>query len=73
MLQKNAFGQKKFKFHAWVQKCHFGKNEKFPCYLLDFIKSKNTVSKMNGFYLAKDYELQAKDYETALVGTVEFS
>ena len=57
MLQKNAFGQKKFKFHAWVQKCHFGQNKKFPCYLLDFIKSKNTVSKMNGFYLAKDYEL----------------
>ena len=24
MLQKNAFGQKKFKFHAQVQKCHFG-------------------------------------------------
>ena len=35
-------------------------------YLLDFIKSKNTVSKLNGFYLAKDCE-------TALVGTIEFS
>jgi hypothetical protein len=30
MLQKNAFGQKKFKFHARVQKCHFGKIEKLP-------------------------------------------
>ena len=29
MLQKNAFGQKKFEFHAQVQKCHFGKIEKF--------------------------------------------
>ena len=29
MLQKNAFSQKNFKFHARVQKCHFGKNEKF--------------------------------------------
>ena len=24
MLQKNAFGKKKFQFHARVQKCHFG-------------------------------------------------
>ena len=24
MLQKNAFGQKNFEFHAQVQKCHFG-------------------------------------------------
>ena len=24
MLQKNAFGQKNFEFHARVQKCHFG-------------------------------------------------
>ena len=23
MLQKNAFGRKKFEFHARVQKCHF--------------------------------------------------
>ena len=30
MLQKNAFGQKKFEFHAQVQKCHFGKIEKLP-------------------------------------------
>ena len=30
MLQKNTFGQKKFKFHAPVQKCHFGKIEKLP-------------------------------------------
>ena len=30
MLQKNAFGQKKFEFNARVQKCHFGKNEKLP-------------------------------------------
>ena len=30
MLQKNAFGQKIFKIHAWVQKCHFGEIEKLP-------------------------------------------
>jgi hypothetical protein len=30
MLQKKAFGQKKFKFHARVQKCHFGKIKKLP-------------------------------------------
>ena len=30
MLQKNAFGQKNFEFHARVQKCHFGKNKKLP-------------------------------------------
>ena len=30
LLQKNAFGKKKFKFHACVQKCHFGKIEKLP-------------------------------------------
>ena len=30
MLQKNTFGKKKFKFHAPVQKCHFGKIEKLP-------------------------------------------
>ena len=31
LLQKNAFGQKKFKFHAQVQKCHFEKTELFFC------------------------------------------
>jgi hypothetical protein len=30
MLQKNAFGQKNFKIHARVQKCHFGTIEKLP-------------------------------------------
>ena len=30
LFQKNAFGQKNFKFHAWVQKCHFAKIEKLP-------------------------------------------
>ena len=30
MLQKNTFGQKKFKFHAPVQKCHFGNFSIFP-------------------------------------------
>ena len=30
MLQKNGFGPKKIKFHAWVQKCHFGEIEKMP-------------------------------------------
>ena len=29
MLQKNTFGQKNFKFHTPVQKCHFGKIAKF--------------------------------------------
>ena len=28
--QKKSFGQKVFEFHAWVQKCHFGKTEKLP-------------------------------------------
>jgi hypothetical protein len=23
-LQMNTFGPKKFDFHAWVKKCHFG-------------------------------------------------
>ena len=32
MLQKNAFGQKNFKFHARVQKCHFGNFSIFPKY-----------------------------------------
>jgi hypothetical protein len=30
MLQRNAFGQKKLKFLAWVQKCNFVKNKKLP-------------------------------------------
>ena len=30
MLQRNAFGKKKFEFHARVQKCHFAKSEKLP-------------------------------------------
>ena len=30
MLQKNTFGQKNFKFHAPVQKRHFGRIKKLP-------------------------------------------
>ena len=57
MLQKNAFGQKKnSNFMHGFKSAVLEKMKKFPCYLLDFIKSKNTVSKMNRIYLAKDYE-----------------
>ena len=30
MPQKKSFGKKNFEFHAWVQKCHFGRMEKLP-------------------------------------------
>ena len=82
-LKKDTKKQKMTKVPSFSKEClhnlHFIKNKILftkpfqarPCwYHLVFV---NTVSKMNGFYLTKDYDFLDKDYETALVWIRKFS
>ena len=58
MLQKNTFAQKKFKFHAPVQKCHFGNFSIFSKWHF-FTRAWNLLGFLPSRYLDRQCDLLA--------------